>query len=91
MTRINVSFHPLCTEDHPLTQPQSLSFALDQSAAEGARVPHAPVFPCRRVLEGWIDAEIGRQIQVIERDAGGRLTLTPQGRAAHDALLAKGG
>jgi hypothetical protein len=28
---------------------------------------------------------------MIERDAGGRLTLTPQGRAAFDALLAKGG
>jgi hypothetical protein len=28
---------------------------------------------------------------VIERDAGGRLTLTPQGRAALDVLLTKGG
>ena len=28
---------------------------------------------------------------MIERDAGGGLTLTPQGRAALDALLAKGG
>jgi hypothetical protein len=28
---------------------------------------------------------------LIERDAGGRLTLTPQGRAALDVLLTKGG
>jgi hypothetical protein len=28
---------------------------------------------------------------MIERDAAGRLTLTPQGRAAFDGLLAKGG
>jgi hypothetical protein len=28
---------------------------------------------------------------MIARDAGGGLTLTPQGRAAFDALLAKGG
>jgi hypothetical protein len=27
---------------------------------------------------------------MIERDAGGRLTLTPQGRAALDSLLGKG-
>ena len=28
---------------------------------------------------------------MVERDAAGGLTLTPQGRAALDALLAKGG
>jgi hypothetical protein len=28
---------------------------------------------------------------LIERDTGGRLTLTPQGRAAFDRLLAKDG
>jgi hypothetical protein len=26
--------------------------------------PHSLVFPCRRVLGGWLDAETGRQIQV---------------------------
>ncbi len=26
--------------------------------------PHALVFPCRRVLGGWLDAETGRRIQV---------------------------
>jgi hypothetical protein len=26
--------------------------------------PHALVFACRRALDGWINAETGRQIQV---------------------------
>ena len=26
--------------------------------------PHALVFPCRRMLGGWTDAETGRQIDV---------------------------
>ena len=34
MTRINVSFHP-AEKDHSLTQPQSNSFAVDQSATHG--------------------------------------------------------